>query len=384
MKRNIHSTHIEDLCLAGKKETLQALSGLVYLKHKLGTLTDSPIVTVKYDGYAIIAGWIGERFFVSSKSVFNKNPKINFTDEDVDRNHSGGLTNCLHLALKYLKFVIPKGKIYQGDYLFDKELLKDSETTLSFQPNTIQYSIEKDSYIGSQIQNKNLGIIFHTEYQIDGTDVDSIRVKSFNVNTKRFKSIPNVWLTNASLNLINVESLTKEENEYFDMLINSIRKHLNVDWTTDTTVIKNLTTFLNSYIRENRFQRPENKATEFETWIAEKAKSEIAKKKTEKGKASEQLKWLASISYANNIKSLTNLFTIHNNLTNLKLLLIKKLNNTKIFNTNLVKNDNSIIPTENEGYVFTKTKITGCKLVDRYSFSLANFSQTYKKGWAHD
>ena len=71
MKRNIHSTHIEDLCLAGKKETLQALSGLVYLKNKLGTLADSPVVTVKYDGYAIIAGWIGERFFVSSR-LFQK------------------------------------------------------------------------------------------------------------------------------------------------------------------------------------------------------------------------------------------------------------------------------------------------------------------------
>lgn len=384
MKRNIHSTHIEDLCLAGKKETLQALSGLVYLKNKLGTLTDSPIVTVKYDGYAIIAGWIGEHFFVSSKSVFNKNPKINFTDEDVDRNHSGGLANRLHLALKHLKFVIPKGKIYQGDYLFDKELLKGSETTLSFQPNTIQYSIKKDSYIGSQIQNKNLGIIFHTEYQIDGTDIDSIRVKSFNTNIEDFNKTPNVWLTNALLSLENIEPLTKEENEYFDVLINSIRKHLSINWTTDNTIIKNLTAFLNSYIRENRFQRPENKAIEFGAWIAEKAKSEIAKKKTEKGKASEQLKWSASIEYANNIKSLTNLFTIHNNLTNLKLLLIKKLNSTKIFNTNLVKNNNSVIPTENEGYVFAKTKIAGCKLVDRYSFSLANFSQTYKKGWAHD
>ena len=75
---------------------------------------------VIHNSPAIIAGWLDGKFFVGSKSLFNKEPKINYTPEDVDRNHSGGLAEKLKLALYYLQDVIPQGKIYQGDFLFDR------------------------------------------------------------------------------------------------------------------------------------------------------------------------------------------------------------------------------------------------------------------------
>ena len=374
MKRNIHSIHIEDLCLYGRKEALQAFAGLVYIKNKLGTFTDAPVITIKYDGYAIIAGWIGERFFVSSKSLFNKEPKINFTDEDIDRNHSGGLAKRLHYALNYLKGIIPKGKIYQGDYLFDNELLSQSNNYFFFQPNTICYSANIDSPLGQQIKNNKIGIIFHTEYQISDNDLKTIELKSFNSNLSQF--------INAELSLHKIAPLSNKENEYFNSLLDSMKLCSKIDYNSST--IKNLSAFVNFYVRTNTMQTPQIKAMEFENWITEKANSEIAKKKTEKGKQTEIQKWKSSLEYAKNKNNLVKLFTIHDNLTKMKMLLLKKLNTAKLFDTYLVKIDNSLIKTENEGYVLTKTPIAGCKLVDRYTFSLANFSLKYKKGWNHD
>ena len=154
VERNTHSTHLEDLCITNKKKGVaQALGGLLYVKKQFGTASSnkSTAVTIKVDGApAILAGKIGadNKFFVASKSLFNKEPKINFTDEDIDRNHSGGLAEKLHLALKYLKPIIPNGKIFQGDFLFDTSSRKsktiDGKECYTWQPNTIENSVEKD------------------------------------------------------------------------------------------------------------------------------------------------------------------------------------------------------------------------------------------------
>ena len=58
-------------------------------KRKIGT-------TVKWDGApAIFAGIHPEtkRFFVGTKSIFNKEPKINYDEQDVEINHGHALSN---------------------------------------------------------------------------------------------------------------------------------------------------------------------------------------------------------------------------------------------------------------------------------------------------
>ena len=59
---------------------------------------------VKWDGApAVFAGINPEngKFFVGTKSIFNKTPKINYTNADIDANHGGGLADKLKVALKY-------------------------------------------------------------------------------------------------------------------------------------------------------------------------------------------------------------------------------------------------------------------------------------------
>lgn len=396
VERNTHSTHLEDLCITNKKKGVaQALGGLLYVKKQFGTASSnkSTAVTIKVDGApAILAGKIGidNKFFVASKSLFNKEPKINFTDEDIDRNHSGGLAEKLHLALKYLKPIIPNGKIFQGDFLFDTSSRKsktiDGKECYTWEPNTIEYSVEKDSPLGKKIGAAKFGIIFHTEYLINGEDIGSIRLKGFGVKEEDLKPSKDVWFIDAyHHDLGSITALSKHESQEFNQLEKLVKQYQSsINWNFDDTVTRNLLTFVNSYIRANKIQPdPKKKAEEFSQWISERSNAEIAKKKTEKGKASEAKKWESSIVYASDIKSLTNLFRIHDALTRMKQMMIEKLDSVKQINTFLVKSNGDLVVTGNEGFVLTRTSASGCKFVDRYTFSLANFSPEFKKGWDH-
>lgn len=392
--KNTHSTHIEDLCITHKKQGIsKALGGILHIKKQFGVSKSNsmPSVTIKIDGApAIIAGWLSDSFFVATKSLFNKEPKINFSDEDIDANHTGGLAEKLKLALRYLKPVIPKGKIYQGDFLFDSSTRKSKVIngidSWAWQPNTIQYSVDKGTKLGKTIGNAKFGIIFHTEYFSDGINPTSIRLKGFGVKEESLNKSKDVWFIDAfhhDLGSITAfsENEDKQLKKYENIILSTQNK---VDWNFDSNVEKNIMTFINTYIRNNRIQpEPKIKAQEFKTYIAEKAQKAINDKKSERGKQNEVKKWESTIEYANNEKSLEALFTIHNALTEMKLMIINKLDSLKTIKTFLVKTNGDIEVTGNEGFVLTRTSASGAKFVNRYQFSLANFSPEYKKGWSH-
>ena len=115
-----HIDHLEENILnKGKAGVVEALENIdAAIEYFVGE-TDYKIST-KFDGApAIVAGQDPNgAFFVASKSAFAKNPKINYTHEDIDDNHQGGLADKLHKALDYLPSLGLKG-IYQMDYMFD-------------------------------------------------------------------------------------------------------------------------------------------------------------------------------------------------------------------------------------------------------------------------
>ena len=127
-------------------------------------------MSVKWDGApAIIAGKNPEngKFFVGTKSVFNKTPKINYTPGDITRNHSGPVAAKLLVCLRELKRLGING-IYQGDLLFTKGDTKlagiDGQKMITFTPNTITYAVPINSSLGRRISRARLGIVFHTYY----------------------------------------------------------------------------------------------------------------------------------------------------------------------------------------------------------------------------
>ena len=80
---NKHLEHLEDSIFDGRRVAVAAIKD---------TLLCSK-VSVKWDGApAIVFGTNPEngKFFVGTKSVFNKvKVKINYTNEDIDKNHTG-------------------------------------------------------------------------------------------------------------------------------------------------------------------------------------------------------------------------------------------------------------------------------------------------------
>ena len=148
-QKNLHMEHLEDEVLNGGVEgTRGAINFLQGLRDMLaGSSASSVDVTVKWDGApAVFAGINPEndQFFVGTKGVFAKNAKINYTDTDIDNNHSGGLAEKLKVALKELSKVNIQG-VLQGDMMYThnditKETI-DGEPYITFQPNTIVYAI---------------------------------------------------------------------------------------------------------------------------------------------------------------------------------------------------------------------------------------------------
>ena len=99
--KNTHLEHLEDDILnnglAGAKNALRFLGSLMTMLQS--STRSSMSVTVKWDGApAIFAGTNPDngKFFVGTKSIFNKEPKINYTNADIDANHdSKGLREKL-------------------------------------------------------------------------------------------------------------------------------------------------------------------------------------------------------------------------------------------------------------------------------------------------
>ena len=127
--KNLHLEHLEDNVLnSGVNGARQSINFLRSLRDMLAGHSESKInITTKWDGApAIFAGINPEngKFFVGTKGIFNKNAKLNYTNEDIDINHpSEGLNKKLKVALRYLPKLGIEG-VLQGDMMFTKGDIK--------------------------------------------------------------------------------------------------------------------------------------------------------------------------------------------------------------------------------------------------------------------
>jgi len=165
-----HLEHLEDAVLRGSQGHKDASTALWSTYDRLTKKKRSvrSQIKIKKDGAPSVLFGIHpdtKKFFVATKSAFNVTPKINYTPADIMRNHghSPGLAEKLNTALTHLSKVVKTG-VYQGDLMWDKKSVRDEGNTWSFQPNTIKYSIDKNSTSGKKISKAQLGIALHTSY----------------------------------------------------------------------------------------------------------------------------------------------------------------------------------------------------------------------------
>ena len=168
-----HLHHLEDLPIhhgaIGFGDALDTLSKTHdYLQ---GKKRNGYSIQTKFDGSpSIVWGRHPEtgKFFIGTKSFFNKTPKINYTAKDIETNHgnNAGVADALKFLLPILKKSSPKEGVFQGDLMYTAPDVRGEGGKLSFQPNTIQYNVDRDSNEGRKILASKAGIAAHTSYQM--------------------------------------------------------------------------------------------------------------------------------------------------------------------------------------------------------------------------
>ena len=378
-KANTHLTHLEELLLTqGQAGYKMAKGFLVELVKNLRGNSDAKVnTTVKWDGAPAIFVGINpdnRKFFVGTKSVFNKIPKINYTEEDIDMNHgeAPGLAVKLKKALKYLPSLGIKN-ILQGDFMFDDQSLKtqniDGKQHYTFKPNAITYAVEADSALGRKIAKSKLGIVFHTGYN----SLDS--GANFGVNVSGLKDSPSVWYDDAFFkDTTGNVLLTNDETK---QILNNIKQAdtLKIDYDNIPSSLLNI--YINSEIKQGEFLKNPNRSfANFVSWVQGRINKKVEKLKTDKGKqraidaGNQQIEMIN-----NNKKDILNLFTASKLLADAKMIFVNKYNNA-VYRTKHFKDDGAggLAVTAPEGYVAIDRIGNGVKLVDRLEFSRANFA----------
>jgi Family of unknown function (DUF6267) len=395
---NKHMTHAEDLVILGGKEGLDwVIDMFKQLHEKLkGDTERSQIkLSVKFDGAPSVFVWSKfpglEKPGLAIKALFAKDPKLMFNEKQID--HYYGEQKDLAFKLKFmLKYIpslgIPENEIWQGDFLFDKTtILKDSKY-YSFHPNTIVYKVEKDSDLGRKIEKADIGVVWHTRYT--GESLSEISAK-YNTKTTELNENPKVFMTDPYIpSLAGIVTLTEEENTEFDELIEKLeasarnfgqsQEYKDILNNTEFTTL--YTTFQNSLIRQNiHITSVEEFLNKFQKFINARFLKEIEAKKIQKSKdaLSKKQDDMITLAASEELKTITALII---EITSLKDMFIKKLNNISKFETFLETKSGRYISTGDEGFAVSDIHGNIVKLVDRYEFSYANFSPNIIKGWA--
>ena len=378
-KANTHLTHLEELVLTQGERGYDIARGFLsdLLSHLQGKSKRKVNTSVKWDGApAIFAGKHPEtgKFFVGTKSIFNIEPKINYTDADVEMNHghAPGLADKLKKALKYLPKLGIKG-ILQGDFMFDSSslqpMMEGGAKYLTFKPNTIRYAVEANSEFGKEIGNSVFGIVFHTGY----ADLNS--PPQYNISVKNLNKVPGVWVDDAVFtDTTGTVTLDVDEAKQIKDMIKTADK-IKVNYKDLPSDLLNI--YTNSEIQRGKFlEDAEASFRGFLDWFSNRKDKQVAKLKSQAGKqrATEAFnKKLAEIKAQE--KDIVNLFKVSRLLSQAKQIFVNKYNNA-VYNTKhfLDNEDGTLKVTAPEGYVAVSRAGDAVKLVDRLEFSRANFS----------
>jgi hypothetical protein len=396
--KNTHMTHIEDLILdGGVKGARQAILALRSLRDMLsGNSKKSVDITVKWDGAPAVFAGEDPRdgsFFVAKKGIFNANPKIYKSHEDIKADTSGDLTKKLILAFDELQKLGIKGVI-QGDFMFDNSDLKketiDGKSFLVFHPNTIAYTVPADSALAKEIRAAKIGIVWHTIY--NGSTFETMQAEFGREIVPKLKKTKSVWMVDATLpDLSGTATLTAKETEavtknlseagkLFKQIASSTLKE--IEQNKELNMIINV--YNNRKVREGqRITNTKAHATGLVMFVNDRYAKEIDKRSSEKGKQTQITKRdeLLKFFSKGNIKNLQKIFEMQNFVVDSKLIIINKLNKLSNIGT-FVKTKSGFKVTNPEGFVAIDRMEGGAvKLVDRMEFSANNFSKDIIKGW---
>lgn len=387
------SEHVEDEIINdGVPGAVFALGIIKDMRDMLaGNSKTATNVTVKFDGSpAIFAGINPEngRFFVGTKSVFNKTPKINYTVRDINSNHSGELAEKLKIALKEFPKLGIQGVI-QGDLLFTSTDLTyvnvQGDEHIAFRPNTITYTVPSDSKLAKEILSAKIGVVFHTTYT--GQTMQNMSA-SFGFDANRLKKTKNVWAIDATFkDTSGSAKLTAAKTKALNSKILKIEELIDsLDFSFVNMISKDeklkllIKTFANSKVRAGQqIANTKKYAKDLSEFIRDRYQKKMDSLKTDNSKSrySQELEGL--LDFLNKSEQeFVKIFETQKQINLAKLIIVRQLEKVKSLGT-FIETENGFKVTAPEGFVAIDNTGRAVKLVDRMEFSQTNFN--IQKNW---
>jgi hypothetical protein len=348
-------------------------------EHLQGHDTGVKIMT-KYDGApSIVFGHNPEngRFFVASKSAWNKNPKVNYTEADIEANHghAPGLVAKLKAGLKHLPKIAPKRGVYQGDFLYNKAEndVKETDGNYHFRPQLIGYTAKKDSEQGRKIAAADIGLAVHTGYK--GTSLSNMKA-DYTPDLKGFKTHKSVHLHawDKSFNPARAKYSAAHHADFKDNM-NAAGEHFK---SADRSKLFSLAhhpelqTHLSTYINKAVRTGESHSVEGLKGHVAERHGKALAGLKTDKARQQRQAQLQSHLDYIHSNRAhVNNLLKVHGHLSRAKNAMMDALDRA---DTSGYSYDVGGKKTRPEGYVAVINN-RPTKLIDRGEFSRLNLTQ---------
>ena len=372
-----HYTHIEDEIYVLGVGSIRKISEYF---HDLIKGIPETVNQTKIDGApSIFYGYQNGKFFVATKSIFNKDPKINFTNEDIDVNHghAPGLVAKLKLALEYLPSITNnKNEILQGDMMFAKVDLRKTNIEgiphWLFKPNTVTNAVPVNSDLGREIARAAIGFAPHTKYNASGSRV-TIQARDMQKNAHVF--------------LMPIDAPSLGDVGHLQTFIGQIDKLLaslskdDLAYVSTPEMNPHFLAYANYVIRNNTIQSYSG----FVDYMKQKLQKEVDKAKSVDGKAKKQKILDDMISGVESNKAIiNNVLAVHNKIGDIKDKIIDELDTYQPIRRYFENEFGGLVKTNPEGYVLLGKHGTA-KLVKRRVFSMQNFAAgAFRKAAAKD
>lgn len=370
----LHYEHIEDQIFntgsKGAVAAIDTLHGLIHNHDRIETQT-------KIDGSP--SCFFGKdpkgRFFVATKSISNKEPKINYTPQDIERNHGNapGLVEKLKAALKYLPKVYGNNRgTMQGDVMFTPQDIEpkmiDGKIHYTFRPNVVRNAVPADSEAGRQIEKAKFGFAVHTQYNGRGE-----RLPAQHTDLEQHPDVFQMPVTSPSLD--SDPMLQAKLKDLGRMVATTDQETFK--YVSQPKVSALIKQYMNAKVRTRSLN--EISAGDFINWVSVYHQKGIDEVKTPKGKQSRtEARDALVVDMVKNKEHIAQSFELHKKITDLKHDIVEALDAKQPVQRFFDNADGTMRRTNPEGYVAIGHTGTH-KLIKREEFSHANFTQV--KNW---
>ena len=365
-----HLEHAEDHPInAGVDGYKHAVNTLTAVHKTLTGQQGGAALMTKYDGSpSIVFGHHPKtgKFFVASKSAFNKDPKINYTDEDIEQNHghAPGLVSKLKTALAHLPKVAPQKGVFQGDVMHTSEDIEEKGGKVHFKPNLIKYSTPSNSAEGKAIKNSKIGVYVHTGYE--GNDIESMKA-NYTPNLSGFANHDSVHVMKYGYDNKNAdynEDAQKQFRRHLEDATDVGKKLKPSHYAAIEPHTEHIKTYINKTVRDDSTPTAEG----LYDHVRDQHEKGIEKVKTQKAKDQKTQAMNTQLGHIRaNTEAISNVFAMHHHLQKAKDVLVNAMSHGQDFEHHI-----GDTKTKPEGFVAVVNN-RPTKLVDRAEFSKQNF-----------